>query len=716
MNIFYLTNIFIHIIIKKFLPWYSPRINIMSLRVAADTLTVLEGFKTMYRIIFPFLLSVLLLLTAPGCKKALLIAPESATLVVTVNPAGIPLGGKTTVTVVGYKASGTPLPDGTLIYFSTDIGSIERSKETVSGVAEAEFHSNDNRSGIATLTVTSGNAKTTPEEITITIGNSALDSLTVGVDPSTLPIGGGSSIIRVAAYDATLNPMPNVPLVITTTSGQLASGGATIYTSADGSAQDTLTTQNTAEITVTSGSITINATVTVTDNLLPKPAFTFSPTNPVVGDKVVFNARSSTDDDGEIILYQWDFGDTKKDQGEVVNHKFKSPGTYEVVLTVTDNANNKVSTSRTVTVTQGSAPTARIIYSPDNPGLGDTIYFNAEDSSDPDGEIVSYEWDFGEGSSDSGVKVTHAYHSSGQYRVILKVTDDDDNVGIATLDLDINESDAPTASFTFSPNPVGIDKAVSFDASSSSASGSGNRIVGYQWNFGDGSTGSGEVTTHSYQSEGTYIITLTVTDANNKTDTASDTITVEANSPPTANFVFLPSSPKINQTISFDASSSTDDGEIVSYQWNFGDNTTATGRVTTHQYGTKDTYIVTLTVTDNGGASDTFSRQVDVTKGASPVAKIQHSPTSPHTGDLVSFNGYDSTDSDGEIVSYSWNFGDGSTATGAAVTHTFTPANTYVISLTITDDDGNTDTTTLSLTITDPAPRVGPSGKRGVKR
>ena len=178
--------------------------------------------------------------------------------------------------------------------------------------------------------------------------------------------------------------------------------------------------------------------------------------------------------------------------------------------------------------------------------------------------------------------------------------------------------------------------------------------------------------------------------------------------------------------VSVNGSTSTDDGSITSYKWNWGDNTAdTTGPTATasHTYASANTYTVTLTVTDNDGATDTETAQVTVSDpppNPAPVAAFTHTEA-----DLaVSVNGSTSTD-DGSITSYKWNWGDNTadtTGPTATASHTYASANTYTVTLTVTDNDGATDTETAQVTVSDPPPNPAPvaafthteSGPRGV--
>jgi PKD repeat protein len=172
------------------------------------------------------------------------------------------------------------------------------------------------------------------------------------------------------------------------------------------------------------------------------------------------------------------------------------------------------------------------------------------------------------------------------------------------------------------------------------------------------------------------------------------------NTPPTASFTssteFL--------TASFDASASSDDGTITSYEWDFGDGTTGTGATPEHTYAVADTYTVTLTVTDNLNATGTTDDTVTVTDpppNVPPTASFT-SNTSFLTASFTST----STDSDGTIESYAWDFGDGETSTQANPNHTYATAGPYTVTLTVTDNDGDSDTTSNPVTVTDPPPEL----------
>ncbi len=164
------------------------------------------------------------------------------------------------------------------------------------------------------------------------------------------------------------------------------------------------------------------------------------------------------------------------------------------------------------------------------------------------------------------------------------------------------------------------------------------------------------------------------------------------NQPPTTSFT----ASCTGLDCSFDASSSTDpDGTVTSVTWDFGDGQTASGPTTTHRYAADGTYQVTATVTDDDGANALDTQSVTV-GGLSPTAAFDTSCADTS----CSVDASASSDPDGTIESYAWDFGDGGTATGPTTTHTYEAGGTYRITLTVTDDQGLTDTASQDVTVT----------------
>ena len=253
-------------------------------------------------------------------------------------------------------------------------------------------------------------------------------------------------------------------------------------------------------------------------------------------------------------------------------------------------------------------------FSPSNPREHDDIFFDASSSSDPDGAIVSYTWSFGDGDTGSGRQTTKSYDLAGTYNVVLTVTDAfGTSVSTAPRAIVIGTSANPVARFTVSPTNPTVGVNVTFNAAASTAT-NPRRIVGYNWDLGDGTLKEGVVVSHTYQTPGSYTVTLIVTDDAGRRGVVSQTLTVADQNAPVASFTVSPSNPNPGTTVFFDAAASSVGGgrTIVSYVWTFGDGGTASGVSVSHAFATTGSYTVTLTVTDNTGRRGVRSATVTV--------------------------------------------------------------------------------------------------------
>jgi PKD repeat protein len=398
-----------------------------------------------------------------------------------------------------------------------------------------------------------------------------------------------------------------------------------------------------------------------------------------------------------------------------------SPITTDAAGTVT--ATLETSASATVTATYkeitksiqidvgtNEPPTADFEFSPQNPRMGETIYF-VSTSTDSDGTIESYNWNFGDGSTSDLKDPTHQFpvtDDAKEYQVVLTVTDDGGKTSntAKTVSFSVTEKLAPTADFTFSPQNPAIGETVQFTSLSTDNDGT---IVSYQWYFGDGGSSSLQNPQHRYNiaEPAVFTVQLTVTDNDGKTGTASKEITVGDidNQPPTADFSFTPENPVVGDTIQFLSLSSDADGTIEQYYWDFGDGLTSTEENPQHKYDIDQpaSFAVKLEVTDNSGkkASVTKAIAFTETENQAPTAAFSVSPQSPKTGEIIFFNASASTDSDGEIVEYRWNFGNGTTGTGKTTQHTYyvSETTTFTVTLTVIDDQGAEGTASVDVTV-----------------
>ncbi|MBS3766136.1 PKD domain-containing protein [Candidatus Bipolaricaulota bacterium] len=162
----------------------------------------------------------------------------------------------------------------------------------------------------------------------------------------------------------------------------------------------------------------------------PVARFSYNPSDPRQGERVTFSAQSSYDPDGSINRFTWDFnGDGRTDaSGQRVSHRYSSSGQYNVRLTVEDNDGARSSTTKRINVSrENQAPSARFNYNPSQPEPGESVSFDGSNSSDPDGNIASYRWDFnGDGFTDAyGRRASHSFGSSGSFDATLTVVDND---------------------------------------------------------------------------------------------------------------------------------------------------------------------------------------------------------------------------------------------------------------------------------------------------
>lgn len=273
------------------------------------------------------------------------------------------------------------------------------------------------------------------------------------------------------------------------------------------------------------------------------------------------------------------------------------------------------------------------------------------------------------------------------------------------IPLGIAQRGYPVASFTFSSATPLVGESVTFDASQSKPD--GGTLTNYVWDFGDKTTvaENDPITSHVYSAADTYTVTLVVVDSEGLWDAEYHSITVYSSAvgKPKASFTFSPSEPSQGDTVTFNASGSTDaDGTIVSYSWKFGDSSPEvikTDPFVTHVYATAGTYNVTLTVKDNDGLSDSTSKTVKVLAPGAPRARFTFKPENPLVDQLVSFNASLSSPDGGTIVSYIWGFGDKTSGTGILTTHTYTSFGHYQVTLTVTDSEGYSDSTSSTLKV-----------------
>jgi len=256
----------------------------------------------------------------------------------------------------------------------------------------------------------------------------------------------------------------------------------------------------------------------------PKAEFTYSPSYPIVGDTVTFDASESKPNGGGIIWYYWNFGDgfSENTTAIITSHAYTTYGNYTVTLTIKDSEGLSDTASKILCVRQ--YPKATFTYVPALPLINETVTFNATESMPEGGTIIRYEWNFGDGVTAEGVIVSHAYSTFGTFTITLTVTDSEglSNTCTRSIRIAIN----PVANFTYTPAYPVINQPVHFNASNSYDP--DRKITAYMWDFGDGNITITSKPTiyHVYATADVYKVTLTVIDDDSLTDTVSKIIAV----------------------------------------------------------------------------------------------------------------------------------------------------------------------------------------------
>ena len=466
----------------------------------------------------------------------------------------------------------------------------------------------------------------------------------------------------------------------------------------------TNTSQNTSHSFAASGIYNVSLTVTDNDwgvnmttipitvsNIGPTASFTYNPLHPSTADIIQFT-DTSTDSDGSVVNWTWDFGDGTINYTQHPVHRFSDNGTYNVSLTIKDD-NGENDTIWMLLNVSNAIPVPNFTWDPVNPTKLDVIQFYDLSS---DRSVVSWNWNFGDGNLSSLQNPTHQYADDGLYNVTLIVSDDDGSINSVTKLLTVF-SIKPDANFSYSPNNPSTEDLVDFTDLSTDADGS---IVNWTWDFGDENQSYLQHPSHQYADNGSYIVTLTVVDDDGENDSINGVVDV-SNVAPSVNFSYLPTVPTTADVIQFTDLSSDPDGTIVSWYWDFDDGYQQTNQHPNNQYADDDIYNVSLTVTDDDGASNTTYKLITITNVA-PLVSFTYTPIHPTVDDLILFNDT-SLDSDGTIVNWSWDFGDGNNSYLKNPSFSYETAGNYTVNLTVRDDDNASNFSMITLTI-DPRP------------
>ncbi|MEO0938492.1 MAG: PKD domain-containing protein [Pseudomonadota bacterium] len=468
-----------------------------------------------------------------------------------------------------------------------------------------------------------------------------------------------------------------------------------------------------AQLVVTDNSGVLNATASdsITIRVNHTPVAEAGPE--IRGDvlQVTLDASGSSDADGDALIYRWDMGDGSAPlMGQTITHTYPRAGKFPVTLFVDDGTGMANATARDATVVTlaarpvADAGTNREVCS------GESILFDASASVDPDGGLLLYEWDFGDGTMSDLVNPTKIYETPGAYPVTLRVQNGSgtewgsDIARIAALVREGPIADAGPDMTVCTNQPVRFDGSGSTDADGA--------VNAFSWTFGDGGIASGERPEYRFKTPGNYAVTLTIQGeaiaACSPLDT--DTVNVEVLAAPSQDIAGSERA-AAGMPATFRAELGDLGGaSIVSQSWEFSDGGTATGAEATHTFAEAGEFFITLTTQLAGGNAgcDVIETRRNVIVNAPPMAAMD-APAAVAVGEAVVFDAGNSADDDGALTGFAWDFGDGGMADGVLVAHTFRQPGTYDVTLAVTDDAGvgNSVQRVTQQVVVNPAPAVG---------
>ncbi|WP_292423612.1 PKD domain-containing protein [Methanoregula sp.] len=283
---------------------------------------------------------------------------------------------------------------------------------------------------------------------------------------------------------------------------------------------------------------------------------------------------------------------------------------------------------------------------------------------------MTYQWDFGDGSTSTNQNPTHSYIQRGTYTVTLTVKNAYGTDTAIKKDC-ISIGMAPKADFVANPTSGNVPMNIAFTDKSTGIA------TTWNWNFGDGTGSTEQNPSHTYWTAGVYTVTLTVSnDYGSSYSTKNQYITIVGNL--VSKFSANPATGKAPLTVTFTDLSL---GTPTTWNWDFADNTTSTVQNPSHTFNTAGLYKVTLTVTRG---TDTDSSIQTLNVGGVPQVDFAGNPRSVSTGDMVQF-----TDTSlNSPASWAWNFGDTATSTNQNPSHSYQVKGIYTVTLSAQNTNG----------------------------
>jgi PKD repeat protein len=374
--------------------------------------------------------------------------------------------------------------------------------------------------------------------------------------------------------------------------------------------------------------------------------------------------------------WNWSFGDGSHSDEQNPVHSYTVPGNYTVCLQATNiDGNDSEIRPDYISVRRLSLPISSFTGTPLSGKVPLSVTFNDTSSGSP----ATWTWDFGDGTTSPDQNPVHTYSSAGNFTVILTATNTDgSNITTKADYISVLPLVPPVAAFTVNATTGKTPLAVSFtDTSSGSPS-------GWNWTFGDGATSTEQNPVHVYTTTGQFTVTLQVTnpDGSNMV-TREQFISGSIPALPVAQFIANRTTGNTPLTVGFTDQST---GSPAIWHWTFGDGSVSAEQNPSHTYTAAGIYTVSLKAT-NADGSNTVTKTGYITVSAipPPTASFTGKPTSGKAPLAVTFN----ETSSGTPTTWSWDFGDGSTATLRNPIHTYTAAGKYTVLLTVTNAGGS---------------------------
>jgi hypothetical protein len=499
-------------------------------------------------------------LSAVACNKVPLLAPSGSSIIMTSAATTLPINGSADIIAQVLEASGTPPQDGTLVTFTTTLGSVQPSQaETSGGRVVVKFNAGA-ASGSASIVATSGGASVGSNgAIKILIGTAAVGRVIASANPTLVPALGGSTVITAVIIDVNGNPLGGVPVTFSTTAGSLAD--VLVNADQNGLAQTTLRTSTSATVTAsvgataatpapttgtttpTTGTTSGQASATVTVGIASSPTLVITPptTTPTVGLPATFTfavtAAATNGSTVRDVTVNWGDSSGVQDLGAItgtasIAHVFRSAGSFTIAASVTDSSGNVVPVSSFVTVL---APVLSLTITPPattpSANLPANFTFAATAPTGDAVRDVSVIWGDGSPSQDLGAVsasavVTHVFKSAGTYNVSGTVTDQGGSSSTSSTSVTVIPVPRPAIVITSSAaagHVTTVTVAVTLA--------NGLSVQDLTIAFGDGQTNDlGGATSasiaHFYANIQVYTVTVTVLDSSGQVTVGTGSVTV----------------------------------------------------------------------------------------------------------------------------------------------------------------------------------------------